>query len=241
MSSTKSLYAPIDHTVIDSPAFADLSGQAVRLLTIVARQWDGYNNGRLHASYSYCRQRGIGSPKTLQDALSSLIAHGLLYRTRCHGFIEGKNIPATYALTWRPLTKNRKGLWCDGFVMNAYKRWEPENSDPQKVQHTYGKKCSLSLKIGQAGRLAKTVFSMSGGDSVETTETETYELLAIKEGVAGRDTLASVADTRDIIVKKLLSTCRSNLRGKVWAFRQLAESSKRYAYKPVHLAAAAQG
>lgn len=239
MSSAKSLYAPIDHTVIDSPAFANLSGQAVRLLIIVARQWDGYNNGRLHASYSYCRQRGIGSPKTLQDALSSLIAHGLLYRTRCHGFIEGKNIPATYALTWRPLTKNRKGLWCDGFVMNAYKRWNTENSDPQKVQHTHGKKCSLSLKNGQAGRKAKTVFSLSGGNSVETTETETYELLAIKEGVAVGFTLRSVADIRALTAKHLLNSGLPNLSGKVLAFRPLAKSLNRYTYKRSRLAEAA--
>lgn len=242
MSSTKSLYAPLDHSVIDSDAFADLCGEAVRLLTIVARQWNGSNNGRLHASYSYCKVRGIGSKGTLQKAVAALISHGFLFRTRSHGFVEGKNIAASYALTWRPLTKNRKGLWCDGFVMGAYKKWKAEEiSEGQKKNHTSVRNCTFSLKKEHQNRVSKTVLSKHARGFTESPQTEPYELLAIKEGFTGGGTLASVAEKRGVIVKNLVATCQSSLSGKVLSFRQLAESSNRYTYKPARLAVTAQG
>ena len=123
-------FAGVSHDAIDCPAFADLPGEAVRLLLIIARQYDGRNNGRLHAAHSYCRARGITSESTLKRAVSSLIAHGFIYRTRGHGLdpITGKNLPARYACTWLPLTQNRKGLFCDGFSPNAFENWRPEKN-----------------------------------------------------------------------------------------------------------------
>ena len=125
-------FAGIPNEVIDSPAFADLTGETVRVLLILARQCNGHNNGRLQATYSYCRPRGIGSPHTLQDAIASLIAHGFIYRTRGHGTLDGKNIHATYALTFRPICekKYRKSLFMDGFVANAWHEWKPKEKIP---------------------------------------------------------------------------------------------------------------
>ena len=122
-------FAGIPNDVIDSPAFADLTGEAVRVLLILARQCNGHNNGLLQAAYSYCRPRGIGSPHTLQAAIASLIEHGFIYRTRGHGMKEGKNICAAYALTFRQICdkKNRKNLFMDGFVSNAWHEWKPKD------------------------------------------------------------------------------------------------------------------
>lgn len=121
------LFAGIDHSVIDSAAFADLNGEAVRLLLILARQDNGKNNGHLQATLSYCQPRGIGSDKTLTKAIASLIAHGFIYRTRSHG-IDARTQhrkPALYALTWLPLTSKRSELFCAGFMADAYLRWSP--------------------------------------------------------------------------------------------------------------------
>lgn len=180
---TTELYSPVPHELVDSAAYADLQGEAIRLLMIVARQWNGQNNGQLHASFSYCQARGIGSKSTLQKAVASLIAHGFLFRTRSHGFIDGKNIPARYACTWLPLTKNRKGLWCDGFVLNAYKKWGPEkNSEVQKVDHTCTKNCTFSLNNRQDEPVPKSVLSAPAKAFTESTESEPFEILAIKGG-----------------------------------------------------------
>ncbi len=175
-------FAGIAHDVIDSAAFADLNGEAVRLLLIVARQSNGLNNGRLHASHSYCRSRGISSESTLQRAVSSLIAHGFIYRTRSHGIdpITSKNIPAMYACTWLPLTKNRKGLFCDGFVHNAFEKWAAHgNLGVSKVKDTPPENCSFSRGTDAKKVPVKTVVSATGKPTRETVKTVAYEQVPV--------------------------------------------------------------
>lgn len=173
MSKKLRPFAPIDHLVIDSPAFADLKGESVRVLLIIARQYDGRNNGHLQATFSYCKDRGIGSEHTVRTAIAELINHGFIYRTRSHGFEAGKNSWSRYAITWRPLcdTAKRKGLFVDGFLINAWQKWPFEkNSDPQNVQEVTGKKCSF-----MGGKTAQ-----SAGN--RPAESAAYELLAITGG-----------------------------------------------------------
>ena len=170
MSKKLRPFAPIDHLVIDSPAFADLKGESVRVLLIIARQYDGRNNGHLQCTFSYCKDRGIGSKHTLAKAIAELISHGFIYRTRSHGFEAGKNLWGRYAITWRPLcdTTKRKGLFVDGFLINAWQRWPfDENCEGQKLHHPSGKKCTFippNGALSAPSRVAKTA---------------PYELLAI--------------------------------------------------------------
>lgn len=49
--STKHPYAAIEHRVIDSPAYADLTHSACRLLSLLARQLTKENNGNLQATF----------------------------------------------------------------------------------------------------------------------------------------------------------------------------------------------
>jgi DNA-binding GntR family transcriptional regulator len=84
-SSLKHPYAAIEHRVIDSPAFADLSHSSVRLMLIVVRQLTLTNNGQLQATWSYCKPSGFGSENTLRAAIAELISHGFIYRTRSRG------------------------------------------------------------------------------------------------------------------------------------------------------------
>lgn len=219
------LYAPIDHTVIDSAAFADLPHSTVRVLLIIARQWNGINNGWLQATFSYCHKKGIGSEHTLQQAVESLIAHGFIYRTRGHGMIDGENIAARYAITWRPLCgkKDRSGLFLDGFLLNAFEKWEPEkNSDLQKVQDSTRKKCSLrdvKLQKVQEERPAETadyeIFAITGG---------------ISEGVRGYKTssMTHVNERREQAVASLLAKGRSSARGVVLTYRQIKDRPLTY-------------
>jgi hypothetical protein len=141
-------YAAIEHRVIDSPSFSDLSHSACRLLLLIARQltvsvtWPNGNNGHLSASFAECKKRGFGSEHTLRDAIADLIAHGFIYRTRSHG---ANGAWAHYAVTWLPV-KERKGLFLDGFVSCAWRDWTPpeKKSSRQKVQEPSGRKCSFN-------------------------------------------------------------------------------------------------
>lgn len=158
------------HLVVDSPAWAELSHAAVRVLDIITRQYNGRNNGHLQATYSYCKERGIGGKHTLANAIAELISHGFIYRTRSHGFESGKNTHSRYALTWQDLCDKtqRKGLFLDGFIKMAWQKWPfDENSEVLEQHHM---KCQNSTFIPPNG--AKTA-------PFRGAKTAPYELLAI--------------------------------------------------------------
>lgn len=120
-------YAAIQHRVIDSPAYADLTFSARSLLFQLARQLTKDNNGNLQATFSYMRRYGF-SENTLSRAIKELIAHGMIYRSRSGGYQQGA---AQYAVTWLPI-KNRKGLFLDGFKPCAWRDWQQEKLATKK-------------------------------------------------------------------------------------------------------------
>lgn len=178
-------YAAVPHDVIDSAAFADLSGEAVRLLLIITRQTTAINNnGRLHAAHSFCRFKGLGSESTLRRAVASLVSHGFIFKTRGHGIdpVTGDNMPARYAVTWLPLTKDRKGLFCNGFVPNAFETWRSEkNSGVSKVEGAPSQICSFSGGEDSETPPVKSKGSRTGKASGESVKTDAYELVPVYE------------------------------------------------------------
>ena len=141
-TATKHPYAAIEHRVIDSPAYAGLTFSARALLVLMGRQLTRDNNGHLQASFKWCHRYGFGSEHTLRTAISDLIAHGFIYRSRSHG---ANGAWARYAVTWLPITK-REGLFLAGFVSCAWRDWQPKNkkSSRQKVPDETGRKCSFT-------------------------------------------------------------------------------------------------
>ncbi len=103
-------YAAIEHRVIDSDAYAEMSFSAQALLTLLARQLTRDNNGHLQASFAFCQKYGFGSEHTLRKAIAELIAHGFIYRTRSHG---ANKAWARYAVTWLAITR-KEGLYLEG-------------------------------------------------------------------------------------------------------------------------------
>lgn len=93
-------FLALPHTVLDSPAFLQLSAPAVRLLLDIARQFDGRNNGRLVACMSALKARGWTSNATLTRARRELEEAGLLFQTRIG---MRPNRAAWFALTWASL------------------------------------------------------------------------------------------------------------------------------------------
>lgn len=129
-TSTKHPYAAIEHRVIDSPALADLTPSAVKLLLLLARQLTKDNNGHLQATFSYMRRFQF-SENTLSRAIQELIAHGMIYRARSGGYQQGA---AQYAVTWLPIP-NRQGLFLDGFKPCAWRDWQQEQPAKKKTPH----------------------------------------------------------------------------------------------------------
>lgn len=142
---TRHPYIALEHRVVDSPAYADLSFSSRSLIVLIARQLTKDNNGHLQATFAWCEPYGFGSEHTLRQAIADLISHGFIYRSRSHG---ANRAWARYALTWLPI-KKRDGLYLDGFVPFAFQKWEPvrKKSSRQKVQEQSGRKCSFTPRV----------------------------------------------------------------------------------------------
>lgn len=183
---TKHPFFALEHRVIDSPAYADLSFSARALLDVIGRQLTRDNNGHLQATFAWCKRYGFGSEHTLRDAIAELIAHGFLSRTRSHG---ANGAWARYAVTWLAVRK-REDLFLDGFVPFAWRNWIPnaaarKKSSPQKVLEHSGRKCSFTpeLPAESAGK--------------HTAESADYESCCHGSNVKPHSTSNSTATARD--------------------------------------------
>lgn len=172
-ASTKHLYAAIEHRVIDSDAYADLSFSARSLLVMLARQTTmPNNNGRLQAAHSYLARYGF-SDNTVTRGVAELIAHGFVFRTRSGGFHQGA---ARYALTWLPLTEMRDGLSCNGFKPFAWRDWTPAQ---KKTRPPITRTCSRN-----SGELTKaTAANLAIETPPKNTDIELMPVIAAKTPV----------------------------------------------------------
>jgi len=90
-------YFGLPHAVMDSRNYLQLSAQAVKLLNDIGRQYGGFNNGDLCATWSMMEKRGWKSRNTLYKALQELLYYGLIIKSKQ----GGKHAPTLYALTWQ--------------------------------------------------------------------------------------------------------------------------------------------
>jgi len=87
----------IPYTLLRHPNFTRLSPYGVKLLIDLGRQYTGFNNGYLCASYSLMREQGWHAPMTLHKAASECEHYQLIVKTQ-----QGSlNKPNLYAFTWR--------------------------------------------------------------------------------------------------------------------------------------------
>ena len=94
-------YAGIPHDVMESSSYCGASGNALKLLLELARQYNGYNNGDLSAAFSVLKSRGWRSKKTLSRCLTEMMERGLIVKTREGWFSNPGGRCALYALTWQ--------------------------------------------------------------------------------------------------------------------------------------------
>lgn len=162
--STKHPYAAIEHRVIDSPAYADLTFSARSLLLLISRQLSKDNNGHVQATFSYMSRFGFDSDRTITRGVADLISHGFIYRTRAGGYQQGA---AQYAVTWLPI-KHRDGLFLEGFKSCAWRDWSPEVVDKKKTPLTNLR----SINRKNVGLTKHATDKFTVGSTVKSTDIE---------------------------------------------------------------------
>lgn len=96
----------IEHRISDSPEFGRLSGNAVKLLVELARQYRPGKNGDLSIPWSMLSTRGWKSKATVHSSKLELLAAGWIIETRK----GGKNMCSLYALTYYAIDESEKHL-----------------------------------------------------------------------------------------------------------------------------------
>ena len=118
-------FVALPWSVLDCPAYADLSHPARSLLVEFARQYVRDNNGRLLASARYLRARGWKSADVITRAKQELMAAGFIHET-----VKGHrpNRASWYALTWYELDRIPGYDPGATLVRSAYKKLAPKNT-----------------------------------------------------------------------------------------------------------------
>lgn len=134
-------FVALPWSVLDSPAYLNLSSHAKALLMEFARQLRGDNNGALLCSRAYLATRGWKSNDMMTKCRDELVDAGLIHQT-----VMGcrPNRASWYAVTWIGLDK-LIGLDPDlarAFVRGAYRTSHSSVTQPLKMR-------SLSRPTGQ--------------------------------------------------------------------------------------------
>lgn len=108
---------------IESAAWRDLSGSAVKVILAMGLLEAGSNNGEIF----YSDRKGADdtglSRNTVQRAIKELISHGFLYCTEPGGFSRKTPHAAKYGFTWLAGQKGDHRA-----PSHAYEKWKPDGN-----------------------------------------------------------------------------------------------------------------
>lgn len=99
-------FVQIYHSISDSDEFGRLTGNALKLLFELARQYRPGKNGDLSIPWSLLKDRGWRSQGTVADAKRELLDAGWIIETRK----GGRHLCSLYALSWYPIDASDKHL-----------------------------------------------------------------------------------------------------------------------------------
>lgn len=113
----------LPHYILQSPEWAALSGNGIKLAMDVATQYRGQNNGDLCIAWAIMKPRGWRSQDTLNRAKRELLGASWIVCTRQ----GGKHVASLYALTWEPIDAcGGKHDWpAERVASNAWQRRDP--------------------------------------------------------------------------------------------------------------------
>jgi len=118
---------------IDSPAWREASGSAIKVMLAMGLFENGDNNGDIHFSDRIGAEMTGLSRNTVRRSLNELIALGFIYCNERGGFSRKTPHAATYGFTWLAGPKGSEHR----APSHAYKKWKhPENSRAQFLTET---------------------------------------------------------------------------------------------------------
>ena len=150
-------FSGIPRVVMNHPDYKNLSGNAVKLLNELARQYRSNNNGDLTMAYSLLKDRGFNSKDTIKKCRDELINANLIIKTREGRFTNPGATCSLFALTWQPINE------CNGKLdikstITPPRKFSLENSKMPRPESGH----SSSLKLGrQRQRNAKGQYASS--------------------------------------------------------------------------------
>lgn len=113
-------FAMLPLTVMDHKTVQTLNHAEFRVLMLLAREFNGHNNGGVGVTAEQAREHGIKSKNTFYESLRELESRGLIRKT-CHASRVPPR-PAMYALTWLPLN-DTKYSEAERVPSNKYQQW----------------------------------------------------------------------------------------------------------------------
>ncbi|EHK68640.1 hypothetical protein PPL19_23132 [Pseudomonas psychrotolerans L19] len=96
-------FSALPWVVQDHADFAALSGNALKVLMGLVRQYRGSNNGDLSATFTQAQAWGMNSRTTLAKVLEELQERRLVIKTREGRFTKPGGCCALFALAWQPI------------------------------------------------------------------------------------------------------------------------------------------
>jgi hypothetical protein len=99
----KESFAGIPRHVMNNQDYKSLSGNAVKLLLELAKQYKGNNNGDLTVAYALLKDRGFNSKSTITRCRNELLSAHMITQTRAGRFMNPKSSCSLYALTWKSI------------------------------------------------------------------------------------------------------------------------------------------
>lgn len=111
-------FVMLDHRILDSPAWVDLGGTAAKLLLLMARLYNGSNNGELFLAERAAAE-AIGVRRgAAAAAFDDLEAHGFIRATKRGAFSVKVKLATSWRLTFHPTMT--------AAATHDYRDWRPE-------------------------------------------------------------------------------------------------------------------
>lgn len=108
---------------IESAAWRDLSGSAVKVVLAMGLHETGDNNGSFFFSDRTGAELTGLSRNTVQKAIKELMLHGFVYRSEAGGFSRKTPHAAKYGFTWLTGPKGEHRA-----PTHAYEKWSPDGN-----------------------------------------------------------------------------------------------------------------
>lgn len=127
---TEGGFASLPHAVTGSKNWQNASGNAIKLVIELFRQFNGRNNGDLCGSYSVLKKRGWRSADTVNNAIKEAMHYGLIVKTR-QGGLNKANL---FAVTWNAIDdcKGKLDLMPTSVPSRSWQEERPIYQRPQR-------------------------------------------------------------------------------------------------------------